>query len=132
MSDLARKYDIRNPQSSEPPPWHADHSPHCHAERSEASALSMKTTGIIHVFAECDDSEITRPDAGTPKNTSSAGATASKSTWAKSKWERGPNGHALRIRTSRNENAWELGTGWHSTLTPTHNRGCVMRLLNPL
>ncbi len=26
----------------------------CHAERSEASA-SMKHTGIIHVFAECDD-----------------------------------------------------------------------------
>ena len=26
----------------------------CHAERSEASAY-MKHTGIIHVFAECDD-----------------------------------------------------------------------------
>ena len=33
--------------------------PRCHAERSEASALSIKAPGIIHAFAQCNECEYT-------------------------------------------------------------------------
>ena len=77
----------------------------------------MKTTGIIHVFAECDDSESTTQNHQTGRRNAKEHAKR----WSHrvkidvGKIEMGTwsDGHALRIRTSRNENAWELGTGWH-------------------